>query len=90
MSVAARTFDYRNLSTETRLRYRLMRNSAGSSMLENDPLVVAWPDLSKGIISEMLDHPADWMEWPISGDRLATRPGDGLIHLVDWDTMEDE
>lgn len=48
----------------------------------------SWPDLSAGIIHEMVNHPADWMEWPISGDAIATRPSDALIHLVDWDSME--
>jgi hypothetical protein len=55
-----------------------------------EPALV-WPDLSKGIIAEMMNHPADWMEWPISGDRLATRPRDSLIHLIDWVALgEDE
>jgi hypothetical protein len=49
-----------------------------------------WPDLSGGIVQEMLDHPADWMEWPISGDNLALRINDSLLYLVDWVALGEE
>ena len=49
-----------------------------------------WADMSAGIIADMLNHPAKWMEWPISGDAIATRTGDSLIHLVDWESMAEE
>lgn len=49
------------------------------------------PDLSGGIIAEIVEHPtASWAEWPISGDAITLRPGDALIHLVDWESMEGE
>ena len=46
--------------------------------------------MSGGIIEDMLNHPSKWMEWPISGDAIATREGDSLIHLVDWESMAEE
>lgn len=41
-------------------------------------------DLSRGIVREIIEHSFEWEEWPVSGDSIATREGDALIHLVDW------
>ena len=59
-------------------------------MSEEHQPEVGWPDMSGGIIEDMLNHPSKWMEWPISGDAIATREGDSLIHLVDWESMAEE
>ena len=49
-----------------------------------------WPDLSQGRIQDLLDHPAEWMEWPISGDNITCRRDDSLLSLVDWAALGED
>lgn len=43
------------------------------------------PDLSQGNVAMLTE---DGSDWPISGDKIATREGSSLIQIVDWETME--
>lgn len=45
------------------------------------------PDLSHGNVAMLVE---DGSDWPISGDKIATRKGNSLIRIVDWESMENE
>lgn len=57
---------------------------------EQQAAPIVWPDLSGGIIQEIIDHNADWMEWPISGDNITARKDNSLLSLVDWAALGED
>ena len=58
-----------------------------------DPARQVWysPDLSKGIVRELVEDGGDW---PVSGDAIAHVRADsqrrGLIAIIDWEALENE